>query len=61
MRVRKIEEMLNKEVKTADDVKFFADFLESISKEYKTQFYGYSIEQLEKMNIDEIQFSYSLK
>ena len=49
MRCRKIEELLMKETKTLDDVKFFIDFMESICKDFKLQFYGYTVEMYLKV------------
>jgi hypothetical protein len=49
MRVKKIEELLMKDSKNADDVKFFVDFMESICKDFKLQFYGYTVEMYLKV------------
>lgn len=42
MRIRRLEEILCREDRNIEDVKFFIDFLITICKEYNMQFQGYS-------------------
>lgn len=51
MRAKNIEEIFARENKTPDDVKFFVDYMESICKEFKIHFYGYTNEMYIKVCI----------
>jgi hypothetical protein len=50
MRLKKLEEMIEQNNKTLEDVKFFVDFLNNLCKDYAGQFHGYTNEMFLKVS-----------